>query len=58
MPGFFLGLPWKLCHLGIAIASMTVCQLGTRRVDMKYIVAWALGVPGVLIVGWFLFNHI
>jgi len=24
---------------------------------MKYIVAWMLGVPGFLIVIWFLFNH-
>jgi len=24
---------------------------------MKYLVAWALGIPGGLIVLWFLFNH-
>jgi len=24
---------------------------------MKYILAWGLGVPGGLIVLWFLFNH-
>jgi len=24
---------------------------------MKYIAAWILGVPGFLIVIWFLFNH-
>ena len=25
--------------------------------QMQYIVAWALGVPGVLIVVWYLMNH-
>jgi len=24
---------------------------------MGYIIAWALGVPGVLIVAWFLLHH-
>jgi len=24
---------------------------------MKYMLAWGLGVPGFLIVLWFLFNH-
>jgi len=24
---------------------------------MKYLFAWMLGVPGILIVVWFLFNH-
>jgi len=24
---------------------------------MKYIAAWMLGVPGILIVIWFLFSH-
>jgi len=24
---------------------------------MKYILAWGLGIPGGLIVLWFLFNH-
>jgi hypothetical protein len=28
-----------------------------RRRIMKYIVAWMLGVPGFLVVLWFLFNH-
>jgi hypothetical protein len=27
------------------------------EVLMKYIFAWALGVPGGLILLWFLFNH-
>jgi hypothetical protein len=27
------------------------------EVPMKYIFAWALGVPGGLILLWFLFNH-
>jgi len=25
---------------------------------MKYIAAWMLGVPGILIVIWFLFSHV
>jgi hypothetical protein len=25
---------------------------------MKYMVAWLLGVPAVLIFAWFLFNHL
>jgi len=25
--------------------------------NMKYILAWLLGIPGGLIVIWFLFNH-
>jgi len=29
-----------------------------RKVNMKYLVAWGLGVPGVLIVIWFLINHL
>jgi hypothetical protein len=28
-----------------------------REKLMKYIVAWLLGIPGGLIVLWFLFNH-
>jgi len=24
---------------------------------MKYLVAWLLGVPGVLVLAWFLFSH-
>jgi len=24
---------------------------------MKYIAAWALGVPGVLVLAWFLLSH-
>jgi hypothetical protein len=47
MPGFFL----VEGHPGITIASIMVCQPGTRRLDMKYGIAWLLGVPGVLIVG-------
>jgi len=27
------------------------------EVAMGYIVAWALGVPGVLLVAWFLLHH-
>jgi hypothetical protein len=27
------------------------------EVVMKYLFAWALGIPGGLIVVWFLFNH-
>jgi hypothetical protein len=25
---------------------------------MKYMAAWALGIPGILIVLWFVFNHL
>jgi hypothetical protein len=28
-----------------------------RGLKMKYIVAWALGVPGILVVLWFLLSH-
>jgi hypothetical protein len=28
-----------------------------RETTMKYLFAWGLGVPGVLIVAWFLMNH-
>jgi hypothetical protein len=28
-----------------------------RKLRMKYLIAWGLGVPGVLIVIWFLINH-
>jgi hypothetical protein len=28
-----------------------------REIQMKYLVAWGLGVPGVLIVIWFLMSH-
>jgi hypothetical protein len=30
----------------------------TKEIAMKYGIAWLLGVPGVLIVGWFIFNHL
>jgi len=29
-----------------------------RRLRMKYLFAWILGIPGGLIVIWFLFNHL
>jgi len=29
----------------------------SRRIAMKYLFAWMLGVPGGLILLWFLFNH-
>src|SRR5450432_4239132 len=39
-------------------------RFGTRRAytspeceEMKYIAAWALGVPGALVLLWFLFSH-
>ncbi len=35
------------------------CQLlmQRRRCRLKYLFAWILGVPGGLILLWFLFNH-
>jgi len=30
----------------------------SRENAMKYLLAWVLGVPGGLIVLWFLFNHV
>jgi hypothetical protein len=27
------------------------------KITMKYLIAWILGVPGGLILLWFLFNH-
>jgi hypothetical protein len=32
-------------------------HLSERSIDMKYLVAWGLGIPGVLIVIWFLMSH-
>jgi hypothetical protein len=29
-----------------------------EEADMKYLLAWGLGVPGVLIVAWFLISHL
>jgi hypothetical protein len=28
-----------------------------KEAHMKYLIAWGLGVPGVVIVIWFLMNH-
>jgi hypothetical protein len=28
-----------------------------KEIEMKYLFAWLLGVPGILIVIWFLLNH-
>jgi hypothetical protein len=28
------------------------------EIDMKYILAFGLGVPGVLVFAWFLMNHL
>jgi hypothetical protein len=39
----------------IGISSTRSYQKEERT--MKYILAWALGVPGVLVFGWFLINH-
>ena len=30
---------------------------GQEEQQMRYIVAWALGVPGVVVVIWFLMSH-
>lgn len=27
-----------------------------KETDMKYLIAWALGVPGVLVLAWMLFS--
>jgi hypothetical protein len=32
-------------------------QKSREETQMKYLVAWGLGVPGVLIVAWFLMSH-
>lgn len=34
-------------------------MLGVRKeeIEMRYLIAWALGVPGVVIVIWFLMSH-
>jgi hypothetical protein len=41
-------MPWN--GLGIAGAVVEVN-------NVKYLAAWMLGVPGILIVVWFLFSH-
>jgi len=43
------------------VIAVRVCQYypkrGKEEVDMKYLVAWALGVPGVLVLAWFVISH-
>ena len=43
----------KLPRSGPQIAN----QMQDRRFAMKYLFAWMLGIPGGLIVIWFVFNH-
>jgi hypothetical protein len=38
-----------------AQAQVLNSELG--RFSMKYMFAWLLGVPGVIIIAWFLLNH-
>jgi len=38
---------------GLAIALDVVVEVDI----VKYLAAWMLGVPGILIVVWFLFSH-
>ncbi|MCU1327178.1 MAG: hypothetical protein JWN34_2548 [Bryobacterales bacterium] len=34
------------------------CRPRSRQEEiMKYLVAWGLGLPGVLVLAWFLLNH-
>jgi hypothetical protein len=39
----------------LLLAYAPTCRKGFT---MKYIVAWALGIPGGLAVGWFLFSRV
>ena len=32
-------------------------RISGEETEMKYLFAWGLGVPGVLIVAWFLMSH-
>jgi hypothetical protein len=36
-------------------AQVLISELG--EISMKYMFAWLLGVPGVIIIAWFLLNH-
>ena len=33
------------------------CKIDGGGKNMRYIIAWALGVPGILVVLWFLMAH-
>jgi hypothetical protein len=45
----------RISHLAHGRIVAKVAQGGEQK--MKYLLAWLLGVPGGLIVLWFLFNH-
>jgi len=38
-------------------AGPAIAQVDSGGGEMKYMVAWALGIPGSLIVLWFLLNQ-
>ncbi len=43
----------------LPLTYVALFQIWNRRkeIHMKYLFAWALGVPGVLVIAWFLFSH-
>jgi hypothetical protein len=52
---------------GLSLHTTAPCMLynvgvqfkeAREEADMKYLLAWGLGVPGVLIVAWFLISHL
>jgi hypothetical protein len=67
---FLAAIRRQVCHfLPVSERPLTCCTHGwgrtkklshlkvERRYIVKYLFAWGLGVPGVLIVTWFLMNH-
>jgi len=52
----------KFCPAAILTAQNAAQQLHNhsrkRSLRMKYLFGWILGIPGGLIVIWFLFNHL
>lgn len=48
--------PFRLGRLAPKLPKLYRSFL-SRGITMKYMFAWLLGVPGLLILAWFLFNH-
>jgi hypothetical protein len=40
-----------------AIPAAAFRERFEKEIEMKYLFAWLLGIPGGLILIWFLFNH-
>lgn len=38
--------------------ALKLLTTSRRTSDMKYVLAWMLGVPGVIILIWFLISHL